>query len=121
MELRKPAAIIVLLLFLTSCSSVFPNANSVGQLELTYITLSDAYSTSMNIIRAQRAQGKVTDEQWSRVEEAQKMIQKFGPQLRDLIDLYRLTSQKPRNIDDIAQQLELVVDNIIEIAVEVSK
>lgn len=100
--MRRHYALLALL-FLTACTfGSHVQRTPLEDAELAYAQTSIAYEATMLSLQDARALGRATfpDSAWSRVEDLQKIVQRYTPNVRSLLNLWRTAGTKPATFDE---------------------
>jgi hypothetical protein len=89
--------------------------------KLSYADTSLAYQTAMLSLQDARAAHLMNDAQWSRVERAQFLVQKFAPIVRQGLDLWEQTGQKPTTYDATMLKLANAIAELAAVRSEVQQ
>jgi hypothetical protein len=119
---RILAAMIVAFL-ITGCASV-ANAPDVKRspleiAELAYAEGSIGYEFGMTAVVDARAARLISDAQWTRVDQAQKLVRQYAPMVRSGLDLWRATGSKPTSFDEAMSKLAAAFSEVTAIRSEV--
>lgn len=89
--------------------------------EVTYVQASMFYGAGMDALTSLRAQGKVTDDQWRRIDAAQVIVLRWIPQYSSLLRIWRATGAKPEGFDAAAFQVQAAAESVAQVLVEVRR
>lgn len=98
----KKLTVLLVSLFLISCVTGGTTvANSYDSAAKYYVELSIAYDSAMDILVDLRAKHKITDAQWLTIDTAQHNVAAHSKKVRALLNVWKVTSQKPNEYDTI--------------------
>jgi hypothetical protein len=116
---------VVLVLIVTSCA---PSASVQGvqrspleTAKLAYADSSIGYEALMESVVAARAAHRISDEQWKKVEEAQRIVQVATPRLRSALNLWEASGTKPPTYTAAITEIAEAIQAISTISAEVKR
>lgn len=74
--------------------------------EKQYVAASVAYEAAQNVIVEARRNHQITDAQWKIFDEVQTTVITEAPIVRNMINLWRATGNKPTGVDDALALLQ---------------
>lgn len=77
-----------------------------------YVELSITYDALLDVVVAARAQNLLSDEQWSTVMQVQTKIAELAPKARALLNVWRVTGEKPGDYDAILMALLIEIGKL---------
>lgn len=89
--------------------------------ELTYVQGSVFYEAGMESLQSLRAERKVSNEQWARIDAAQKIVQKYAAEYSNLLAAWRATGKKPDGFDAAATKVQGAGADIAAVLAEVQR
>lgn len=116
----------VLVLLIVGCAGLTQKPDTTPRspleiAELTYVQGSVFYAAGMESLQTLRAQHRVSDAQWARIDVAQKIVQEYVPTYSALLDLWRATGSKPAGFDAAATKVQGAGADIAAVLSEVKR
>lgn len=110
---------LAVVVIVTACPATnAPKRTPLQTAELAYVQGSVFYEAAMTSLQSLRAQRRVTDAQWARIDTAQLLVQRYAPQVGNLLDVWRATGSKPATFDSLADQVKLATDEVAAVLME---
>jgi hypothetical protein len=121
------------MLLLIAIVTVLTNSGCAGQLtrpdatprspleiaELTYVQGSVFYSAALASLRELRLQERVTDAQWTRLNEIQRQVQVWAPLYSAMLNSWRLTGARPQGFDAASKEMSAAGNDVAKLLVEI--
>jgi hypothetical protein len=115
------AVAFVVLALLAACPAPGVKRTPLQIAELTYVQGSVFYEAAMTSLQSLRAQRRVSDEQWTRIAAAQKIVQQYGPQYSQLLASWRATGSKPVTFEATERVVRSAADDVALVLAEVQQ
>jgi len=128
-----PAAMLVLVALALSaatiaasgCRSFTLPASASGivnakQAAKAVVILGETYETSMGIIVELRRAGHVTDAQWAMIDDAQREVNRYGPQLVTAVEMWQRFGTRS-GFDTNYDAMKGAVDSVVRVQIEVQR
>ena len=124
--MRRATLTLIFAVLLVGCAGLTtkPDATPRTPLEiaeLTYVQGSVFYKAGMESLQSLRAERKVSDAQWARIDAAQKIVQTYATQYSNLLAAWRATGKKPDGFDAAATRVQGAGADIAAVLAEVQR
>lgn len=121
-----PLLLLLLLLLLIGCAGLTTKPDTTPRTpleiaELNYVQGSMFYEAGMEALQSLRAEHKVSNEQWARIDAAQKTVQKYAAEYSNLLAAWRATGKKPTGFDAAATKVQGAGADIATVLAEVQR
>jgi len=94
------------------------DVTSADQAARCVVILGDTFEASMSILVELRAAGHISDAQWSEIDDAQRAVNTYGPQLVTAVELWRRFGVRA-NFDASYEEMKHAVDRVARVQAEV--
>lgn len=120
--MRRHATFALVVLLLVGCASAPQVQRSpLETAKLAYADASLAYEAAMLSAQDARRAHLISDAQWTRVDQAQSIVQKYTPLIRSGLNLWTSTGAKPDSFDGSLSKMLGAVAEVSKVLSEVKR